>query len=389
MISILFVVALIALTMWAKHAVSVRKIRKAERARVRALNPNRYGRRLSVWALHKVFARRFLWQEPTAPVTMRTPVRIARRGLWLTVKIRIDRHAVVAGLTGSGKSSTMRVMSAHALKSGAGLEIWDLKPGGPEAAVYAGKARCITSPDGLVSRIRELLADPARDGSELVIIVDETSSVVRNLTTKQFEELCSLVDMARIFKIRLWFGIQHPSRVNLPSEIQANIDLTLAHRVHSRIESDVVFPSLPDWMPHELIGAGALLIHAAKRKPHKLSAFWLSPERFVALPDAPLGYPEPDSGPVTAPVPAITLSKLPEAAPVPKPVPLSDNQQLVCLALEIAERPMEAKEVIDATGLPQNRVSDALKALVGKGVLVKDADDYPALFTLAPKDGQS
>jgi len=382
MIPILSFIVLITVIIWWKHAKAVRRLRRAERARQRAANPPRYARRASVWVAHKVFARRFVWRAPTGRVGPRAPV--ARRGLWRTVRINIGQHLLIAGLTGSGKSSTMRTLSAHALRLGWQLVLVDLKPDQPEGEIYGGKAKVISSPAGLVDLVRDLLADPARDGSHLVIAVDETSSLIRALSPKQFDDLCSLIDIARVYKIHFWFGCQHPSRSTLPSEIQANVQSIICHRVRSKIESDVIFHDA-DWAPHQLTGPGACFVQEGKSRPRKLRALWLSPERFAALPGGPQ---VPLSGPVPAPVtasPPISVPPPVEAVPAP----LTDNQQLCCLALEMAGRPLAAKDVVEATALPQPRVSDALRALTGKAVVTK-SDTYPALYqlasTLSPKE---
>ncbi|MER5943889.1 hypothetical protein ABT121_42120 [Streptomyces sp. NPDC001928] len=373
---ILVFAALVVAAWWIRRRIRMLRVRRAEAFRQKALNPPRRARKATVWVLHRVFAHRFLWRPLVGSVRMTDPAPVARRGLVRTVRIRIDRHLLIAGLTGSGKSSTARVLAAHVLAAGGQLELWDLKPGGPEAAVWGGSARCETSPAGIVARIRDLLADPARDGSHLVIVIDETSSLVRQLTAKQFDELCSLVDIARIYNIHCWFGCQHPSRENLPSAIQANVGAVISHRVRSKVESGVVFND-PAWAPHELRGPGAVLVQEGDSEPVRLRALWLSPERFKALPGGPQ---IPSSTPVTDPVPLIKVPPPVEAAPVE----LTDNQELVCLALELADRPLPAKAVTEATGLPQNRVSDALRSLVARSVVTKDPDAYPNLYELAP-----
>lgn len=370
----------IVATVYLRRAMKRAKVRRAERSRQRLLNPKRYGRRIVRAIAYRMFRSRFVWNPPSGPIRITDPVTVARRGLFRTVRIRIDKHILIPGLTGSGKSSTVRVLAAHVIAADdADFELWDLKPGSPEAELYAGKARCVTTPEGIVTRVKELLADPGRDGRALVISVDEGASVRRALSAVQLDRLATLVDIARHYRIFFLWGVQHPSRENFPSMLQANMGAVIAHRVKGRQESDVVFYTEPEWMPHTLTGPGACLVYEPGLKPVPLRALWLSEERFRALPgttDFAMGG-APSSEPVTDPVPLI---KIPD--PVSAPLVLTGNQELVCFALELAERPLTEKEAVTATGLPQPRVNDALRSLTRKGIAAKVPDQYPALYQL-------
>jgi hypothetical protein len=377
MIATLALVAGLIAWLWIKHRLRVAKFRRVERARQKALQRPRRARTAAVWVLHRILRRRFVWRPSKGLVSMNTPCPVARRGPFRTVSIRIDRHVLLAGLTGSGKSSTVRVLAAHALRAGARLVLVDLKPGAPEGDLYRDKAQVITSAAELVALVRQLLADP----QPCVIIVDEMASLVRQLTDKQFAELCSLVDIARAFNIWFWLAAQHPSRVNLPTEIQANVQVVVAHRVRSKVESDVIFHDT-DWRPDRLTVPGACMVQVPKAKPVPLTALWLSEERFQVIAGGaqiPLTYPE------SARKPDIAV----EAAEVAPQVSLSAHQELVATALDLTHGPATAKAVSEACHLPPNRTAEALAALVRKGVARKSGDTYPAQYELAPSNEES
>jgi hypothetical protein len=389
MLEIIAFAAFIAAWIWWKRAARSYRIRRTERQRQKALQNRRIVRTAATWVLRRALRRRFLWRPPQGRTAMNIPCPVARRGIWRTVGVRVDQHLLVAGLTGSGKSSTARVLADWAIRSGAKLILIDLKPNQPEGQLYAGRATVITSASDVVTLVRKLLAEP----QPCVIIVDEMATLVRALSAKQLDEFASLMDQARVFKIQIWMCVQHPSRETVPSMLQSNVGAVLCHRVRTKVEADVVFHD-PDWRPDQLRTPGDLLIQEGKHAPGRLSALWLSPEVFKAL---PIGGPIPLFEAVTAPVPAITEVRptgltapppgevtLPIGGVTTPPVELTDNQQLACLALELAEEPLTARAITEATGLPQNRTADALKALTAKGVVSKDPDAYPALYELAP-----
>ncbi|WP_151475414.1 type IV secretory system conjugative DNA transfer family protein [Streptomyces albicerus] len=386
MLEIIVIIALAVALLWVRSARRAYRIRRTERLRLRALNPPRYGRRAATWVLRRTFSRRFLWHPPTGRTAMIDPCPVARRGLWRTVKIRIDQHLLVAGLTGSGKSSTCRVLADWALRAGARVILVDLKPGAPEGALYEGRAEVITSAAGLVTRVRELLANPPGGRIATVIIVDEMATLVRQLSEKQLDEFASLMDVARIYGISIWCAVQHPSRETVPSKIQANIQAVICHKVRSKIESDVIFHD-PEWRPDQLRTPGDVLVQEGKRGPDKLRALWLSPERFKLSAECLTPHLDPESGrnpdPVetNAPPGAFVDSSRELCAP---PVELTANQELVAMALEIEGRALTAKAIAEGCDLPANRTHEALAALVGKGIVSKLPDRYPALFQLAP-----
>ncbi|MFF1603620.1 hypothetical protein ACFVYV_40300 [Streptomyces mirabilis] len=104
-------------------------------------------------------------------------------------RIRLTQHILLAGQTGSGKSSTQRVIAAHVLQAAdACLEVWDLKR---ISALrdYRSRARTCVTAGEVSARLRDLVgrefterADRLIAGQDvpyLVVLVDEAVTTGR------------------------------------------------------------------------------------------------------------------------------------------------------------------------------------------------------------------
>ncbi|WP_039933896.1 hypothetical protein [Streptomyces viridochromogenes] len=123
----------VGLFLYLRHRWRAWQITRRERVKLRALGEARVHRPVSQRLLSLLpgaaIRRLFRWR----PERIRPTVRVARRGLLGgSIRIRPDQHILAVGMTGSGKSSTLRVLSAYAIRHPRWtLEVWDGKWGVP------------------------------------------------------------------------------------------------------------------------------------------------------------------------------------------------------------------------------------------------------------------
>lgn len=197
-------------------------------------------------------------------------VRIAKRGLlgpWL--RIRIDRHIMVTGITGSGKSCFFMALAASARAVGAVVEFWDAKDG-IEGQPYARAGIPVYELEDQPARLNALLTEelprraavlsargarmwePEVDGPELIVILDELGVSIGVLNPSL---LARFAKKARAYGVRIWAGEQLGKAdvvdTNLRSQFPTRVALRTGRASDSRIAlgNELVAEG---WAPHEL-----------------------------------------------------------------------------------------------------------------------------------------
>lgn len=134
------------------------------------------------------------------------------------------------------------------------------------------------------------------------------------------------------------------------------------------------------WHAHDLPMPGyALLRSHPKAKPHHIRTRAMSPQDVIALPDRPIWRREIASAAPPGERPALRLVKdeapasTKSAAETPAIEGLTDNQLAVLRAVEGGASTNAA--IAKATGLNPGSVDRAVKALVKRGLIVKDGTE--------------
>ncbi|MGW2565801.1 MarR family transcriptional regulator [Streptomyces sp. NPDC001537] len=379
------------------------RITRRERAKLRALGAARVHRPLSQRAVSllpgSAVRRLFRWR----PERIRPTVRVARRGLLGGgIRIRPDQHILAVGMTGSGKSSTLRVLAAYALRHPRWtVEVWDGK-WNVAGRLYRSKARVLSELDEIEERLYDLVTRelPLRaqqlDPPHLALILDETR-LIRQLSEAGLKRLITVVETGRELGVHVWFGLQDPKADVLPTAIRDQFSCKLAHRVQTAEASHVVFKDAvgAGWAPHLLSGPGQVLVWEALRRPRVAYALWLAERELAEL---------AVNGPVVAPefVPVVDLAKAsarpsvreetPRHAPTRTPGrtadALTDRQAQALAALDVAGRPLGAADLGRELGIDRNRAHDVLTQLRRRGLVTQAADGF-TLPLRAEKEGRN
>ncbi|MFG2373713.1 helix-turn-helix domain-containing protein [Streptomyces sp. NPDC048504] len=332
---------------------------------------------------------------------------LARRGpLGRRERIRLTQHILLAGQTGSGKSSTQRVIAAHVLQApDACLEVWDLKR---ISALrdYRGRARtCVTAAE-VSARLRDLVgrefterADRLIAGEDvpyLVVLVDEAATLLRELDAYAQRDFFGAVEMGRELRVFFVLAVQHPLALTIPTQLRSQLACVISHRLKSAKESEVVFPGLGSagWAPHLLGGPGTCLVWEHDRSPRTLYGLWLSPGRFRGL---------RVHGQVTALGAPVSLDK--RVAPVAvarpdtrltshsAPATATRNTRTDAFTEEIERAllggPAGVREVARATGRNPGSVHRKIRQLAVRGLVEETPDGFTLPHVNAQEEDSS
>ncbi|MFD5078043.1 helix-turn-helix domain-containing protein [Streptomyces sp. NPDC058371] len=341
--------------------------------------------------------RLFAWRPDSR---IRPYVRVARRGPWGRFE-RIDpaQHILVVGLTGSGKSSALRVLAAWALGNPRwSLEAWDGKWGASVRA-YRGKCPVLDTMDAIEARLRDLVGRelPARalmaEPPHLAIIMDE-SRLLNMLSASGLRDLITVIQTGRELGVHLWFGLQDPKTDSVPSEIRDQFTCKLVHQLQTREAATVALKELvaAGWAPHRLMRSGQMLIWTPVRAmtaPRVVYGLWLSAGRLAAL---------TRQGPYAAPEFAmpVDLRKRVAVAPVAhasdlggRPQHATRNATRTDAFAEEIERALlggsaGVREIARATGRNPGSVHRKLTRLAARGLV----EETPGGFTLPHVNAQ-
>lgn len=141
--------------LWVKERAARRTITAQERAKAKAAAKRRVMQRVHALLPDRTVRRLMRWTPETRP---RPTARIARRGFrGRYVRVNPAQHILAVGMTGSGKTSTLRVLGAWALRTpGWHLEIFDAKYGA-SARPYRDKARVFDTMEAIEERLRDIV----------------------------------------------------------------------------------------------------------------------------------------------------------------------------------------------------------------------------------------
>ncbi|MFJ6895649.1 type IV secretory system conjugative DNA transfer family protein [Streptomyces hokutonensis] len=222
-------------------------------------------------------------------------IRIARRGLLVgrSVRINPDQHILAVGMTGSGKSSTIRVLADWAKRRPDWvIEIWDGKFGAT-GAPYLPHARVYESLPEIEERLADLVGRefPARAKMAArphrAVIIDE-SRIFNELSATGLRHLITVVQEGRELGVHVWAGLQDPKTSSVPSEVRDQFTCRLVHMLQTAEANHVALKELATagYSAHKLDRAGQVLVHEkGRRHPARpLFALWLSPATLAATP---------------------------------------------------------------------------------------------------------
>lgn len=335
--------------------------------------------------------RLFAWRPDSR---IRPYVRVARRGPWGRFE-RIDpaQHVMVVGMTGSGKSSALRVLAAWALGNPRwSLEAWDGKWGASVRA-YRGKCPVLDTMEAIEARLRDLVERelPARalmaEPPHLAIIMDE-SRLLNMLSAEGMRDLVTVIQTGRELGVHLWFGLQDPKTDSVPSEIRDQFTCKLVHQLQTREAAQVALKELVTvgWAPHRLMRSGQMIIWTPVRAmsaPRVVYGLWLSDGRLAALERrGPYAAPEFARPVVLTKASARPSVRNERARHAPARTPgrtadaLTSRQVQALSALDVAGGAMGAADLGRELGIDRNRAHEVLAQLHRRGLVAQTPDGF-------------
>ncbi|MFJ5266184.1 hypothetical protein ACIQAC_37560 [Streptomyces sp. NPDC088387] len=398
-----FYLALLGLTVWAwfrakgkvREHKAIRDARRAIQAGKTAKQQEEARRplvqRILTAVPDPVRIRMFAWRPDPR---IRPTVRIARRGPFGRFE-RIDpaQHVMVVGLTGSGKSSTLRVLAAWALSNPRwSLEAWDGKWGASVRA-YRHKVPVLDTMDAIEARLSDLVTRelPARalmaEPPHLAIIMDE-SRLLNMLSASGMRNLVTVIQTGRELGVHLWFGLQDPKTDSVPSEIRDQFSCKIVHQLQTREAAQVALKELvaAGWAPHRLARSGQMLIWTPVRAmspPRVVYGLWLSTGQLAALErQGPYAAPE-----FARPVSLVKASARVAVAPVAHASDLVGRTQHATRNgrtdefAEAVERALlggsaGVREIARSTGRNPGSVHRKIQQLTARGQVEATADGF-------------
>jgi len=322
------------------------------------------------------------------------------------VHVPLGRRVLVAGTSGAGKSWSTRAILAEASET-EDHRLVVIDPKRAEAINWQHRARVAVTPDEVLEVTDELYAEMvereqliprgqdviaiSRARPRITVFVDEGAEVIAMARARGYDRIIdnlrSIARRARAAEIILIWATQKPTMSGdghgIDSQIAGQITYRASLALSSAGESRVVFGDDAHergWHAHDLPMPGyALLRSHPKAKPHHIRTRAMSPQDVIALPDRPIWRREIASAAPPGERPALRLVKdeapasTKSAAETPAIEGLTDNQLAVLRAVEGGASTNAA--IAKATGLNPGSVDRAVKALVKRGLIVKDGTE--------------
>lgn len=254
-------------------------------------------------------------------------------------------HVLVGGLSGAGKSSTLRAIIAGAAKS-PDMALVCLDPKVVELKVWRPRASIVANDPAVMGAALNLLAQvvAARyrrldtegattwrvgiDGPLILAVIDELAGLVasgdRHQDRANATAIRQLLERGRAAGVLVVAATQRPSADVIPTSIRDLFSLRICHAMSTAEGTEMVIgPSWRQGPAHDLpVGeahAGlAYVIVEGSRTPRLARSYWCSPERAARLAVATAGYRtdlDPHPRPVIAVEPAADPFAMPPSGP--------------------------------------------------------------------------
>ncbi|MEV0581251.1 ATP-binding protein [Streptomyces sp. NPDC050392] len=330
-----------------------------------------------------------------------------------TVPVPLGKRILIAGTSGSGKSTSARPLLAEASeRADHRLVIFDRKY--IEGRTWEHRARVACELDDMRTVVQELLAEgeerlqvlPRGEDTvqisetrpRITLFVDEMGELLSDCAAKYKDEdgknadyldvIAGLRTIARKYRaaeIILIPATQKPTLTGdghgLDSQIAGQLTIRLALAVATSTETQAVFG--PDaiekgWRAHELPMPWVALMRDQDKGPtqrtNPIRMRWMTAQQVIDLPARPIWSRDTGSVNVPATPPPLRLVKKEAAVEAPASTPAApvSNRDRVLHAVRDGAR--TNRDVIDRTGINKGSVSKLLKALIESGDVVKDAD---------------
>lgn len=253
-----------------------------------------------IWrmASPRICPRPFRWIRSTNP----DRIRIARRGiLGRYVTIRIRRHILITGITGSGKSCVLIALAGSARALGMAVEFWDSKDG-LEGQPYADAGIKVVVLDEQAQRLDWLVSlelprraevvkarrarqwDTALDGPELAVILDELGVTLGSIDPSR---LARLIKKARAYGVYIWAGEQLGKASTLDTDIRSQFQTRVALRTSRISDSRVSLGTeavADGWAPHMLPARWLLVADETHPRPRPARALNVAMDLLTRFP---------------------------------------------------------------------------------------------------------
>jgi DNA segregation ATPase FtsK/SpoIIIE-like protein len=255
-----------------------------------------------------------LWEELQAPVTI--PLGVDVENDHHALSMLQEKHALVAGATGSGKSNFLSsiVASLAITQSPKRLKMSILDPKGVdfgrfEELPHVQRGTYLDTPEDCTRYLMELLEEelPERKqhlkesgfasvgelneyADEMghdplpyhVIIIDEYADLIMSLSDgkDEFENAVTrLAQVGRAHGFVIFLATQRPSADIVSGKIKTNFPCRISFRLPSNTDSRVI---LDEPGAEDLHGAGDMIVHTQEGKL-RLQGYRLSPKDAIAL----------------------------------------------------------------------------------------------------------
>lgn len=337
------------------------------------------------------------------------------------VRIPLGHRLLIAGMSGSGKSTASRPLLFDASEGAENvLVIIDLKM--VEGRLWDHRARVAFTPEQVVDLVAELVEElterlevlpkgqatliPTAARPRITVVVDEGAEVMSSCTkvpvitdyteagkpivTKvdALEGLDSIARMGRAACIDLWWMTQSPTYGDgVPRQIAKQLGVRIGLAVESPTEARVVFGESAQekgWKADELPMPGVAMVRDGKRTPDPVKVRYMDDPAVIALPEQPIWRrsettprrsEEFDATPAAATSrPKLTLVKQAPAAEETAAAPAEavTNRDRVLQAVIDGAR--TGRDITDRTELNKGTVSKLVNKLIDEGALVRAAD---------------
>ena len=288
----------------------------------------------------------------------------------------VNQRLLIAGMSGSGKSTASRPLMYKASEGNNLLVIIDLKM--VEARLWDHRARVALTPEEVVNLVSELvdemfarLSTLAKGSAKvkvnqstprLIVVVDEGAEV--NLKVNEaLEDLETLARLGRAAEIHIWWLTQKPLKsgkgAGIPTQIAGQMETLIGLAVSSGGDSRVIFgddAQEKGWTAEDLEMPGYALVRRGRSyKPHPVRVRYMSDEQVVALPERPIWYRN-------APV---SLTKEPSTIELP-PVK-ADPEEAIIDMLKASDGPVSTKVLLGCCPLQKSQGHELLNRMVRQG----------------------